>query len=116
MIDEIIRFQDGSFKGKDKDQVEDAKETRKKITESMKKNTISGKTDVIFTLKMFANRFEDKGFNSEQKKLLIRLLKTVKEERRNGNKKGTDQMLRYGIVGRIIRSSGSGQVPDELKE
>jgi len=24
-------------------------------------------------------------------------------------------MLRYGIVGRIIRSSGSGQVPDELK-
>ena len=115
LIDEIIRFQDGSFKGKDKDAIEDAKVTRKKITEAMKKNTISGKTDVIFTLKMFSNRFEDKGFNSEQKKLLIRLLKTVKEERKNNNTKWADQMLRYGIVGRIIRSSGSGQVPDELK-
>lgn len=115
LIDEIIRFQDGSFKGKDKDQVEDAKETRKKITSAMKNNEVKGKTDVIFTLKMFANRFEDKGFNSEQKKFLIRLLKTVKEEKIKLNKKWADQMLRYGIVGRIIRSSGSGQVPDELK-
>jgi hypothetical protein len=24
-------------------------------------------------------------------------------------------MLRYGIVGKIIRTSGNGQVPDELK-
>jgi hypothetical protein len=64
---------------------------------------------------MFSNRFEDKGFNSEQKKFLIRLLKTVKEKTRNGNKEGAKEMLRYGIVGKIIRSSGSGQVPDELK-
>ena len=124
LIEEIIKFQDGSFKWKDKDAIEDAKTTRTKITDAMnEQNKEIGKksekkTDIIFTLKMFANRFEDKWFNSEAKKDLIRILKTVREEKNKGNAANVEsakQILRYEIVGKIIRNSGNGQVPDELK-
>ena len=116
LIDEIIKFQDGSFKGKDKDAIEDAKATRKQIKDKISDTTIENKTDAAFMIKMFCNWFEDKWFNSERKKFLIRLLKTVKQEKARGNDEWAKKMLRYSIVGKIIKSSGNGQVPDELKE
>lgn len=117
LIEDIIKFQDGSFKGnnKDRDSIQDAKDTRTEIGKKIPRKWGESQTDVIFTIKMFVNWFEDKGFNSEHQKFLIRLLKTVKEENAKWHKESAKQMLRYGIVGKIIRNSGNGQVPDELR-
>jgi hypothetical protein len=115
IIDDIIKFQDGTFRGKDKDAIEDAKATRKCIKDEIKDYKVEGDNDAIYMMKLFANWFEDKGFSSEGKRFLIRSLKTVKSELDRKNYESAKQILRYTVVGKIIRSSGNGQVPDELR-
>ncbi|MEI6425778.1 MAG: hypothetical protein WCO66_00325 [Candidatus Absconditabacteria bacterium] len=115
-IDEVISFKDGSFKGKDKDEIQASIDTRIEIGKKIPKEKTENKGDIVYILKKFTNRFEGKGFGEEQKKHLVRLFKTVQAEKIKGNAKSADQILWYGIVGKIIKNSGTGQVPDELKK
>ncbi len=114
LIDEITDFNDGKFKGKDKDEIQWIQTARKKIAKEIPTNQLEDKNQVIYLLKKFFNRFEGRWFNTEEKRFLIRTLLTIKQEINQGNKESADEMLWYIIVGNIVKNSGNGQAPDEL--
>lgn len=114
LIWEITNFQDREFKSKDKDEKQWIQSARKAIANDIPRKKLSNENQVISIIKKFMNRFEEKGFNIEEKKFFIRALKTIKEEEKKGNKEGSDEILWYLVVWKVIESSWSNQAPDEL--
>lgn len=114
LIDEITDFHDGKFKGKDKDEIQGIQTARNKIAQEIPRNEIKDDNQIIYILKKFMNWFEWRWFNTEEKKFLIRALLTVQEEFKKGNKDSADEILRYMIVGNVVKNSGNGQAPNEL--
>lgn len=110
-INEIIDFDNWSFKWKNEDDRQNKADARSTISKTIPRKKISDKNEIISYVQMFMNWFEDKGFNTEEKRFLIRTLVAL-----NNNKKesSADEMLRYVIVWNIIRSSWHGQPPDQL--
>lgn len=114
LIDEITDFHDGKFKGKDKDEIQGIQTARNKISQEIPRNEIKDDNQIIYILKKFMNWFEWRWFNTEEKKFLIRALLTVQEEFKKGNNESANEILRYMIVGNVVKNSGNGQAPNEL--
>ncbi|AHB41745.1 hypothetical protein P148_SR1C00001G0958 [candidate division SR1 bacterium RAAC1_SR1_1] len=114
LIDEITDFQEGKFKGKNKDEIQGIQTARSRIAKDIPRKEIKDKNQVIYLLKKFMNWFEGRGFNTEEKKFLVRTLLTAKEEINKGHGQSADEMLWYVTVGNIVKNSGNGQAPDEL--
>lgn len=114
LIDEITDFQDGKFKGKNKDEIQGIQTARNRIAKEIPKKQLDDKNQVIYLLKKFMNWFEGRWFNTEEKKFLIRTLLTAKEEIKKGNSQSADEILWYVIVWNIVKNSGNQQAPDEL--
>lgn len=111
---EITDFQNWEFKAKDKDEKQWIQTARQKITKSIPKSKLNDENQVIYILKKFMNRFEQRGFNVEWKRFLIRSLKTIKEEENKWNTEWLEEMLWYLIVGNVVESSGNHQPPNDL--
>lgn len=114
LIWEITDFQNWEFKGKNKDEKQWMKTARNQIAKSIPKQKIDDENQIIYILKKFMNRFEQKWFNVEWKRFLIRTLKTIKEEEKKWNTEWLEEMLWYIIVWKVVESSWNQQPPDEL--
>lgn len=114
LIDGVIKYADGQFSGKDKDEIQSIQSFWKEVGNSIPKWKESD-AQVEYFLRKFINRFEDKGFSDNDRTIFIRRLKTASDEIKKGNTKQAEDILRYTIVGTIVKNSWRGWVPPELR-
>lgn len=113
VVQELMKCKNGVFDGKDKDENQSMQSFRQEVAEKLPTKSLEKET-VAYYLEKFLNRFEERGFTASNKGIFLRRLQTVNKLISLNREKEATDVLRYSIVGTIIKSL-HGSAPQELK-
>lgn len=113
VVNEVIKYTDGAFAGKDKDEIQSMQGFWSEVAKKIPKGKESD-AQVHYFLKKFINRFEERWFSDNDRSIFLRRLKTAQQEMAKGRAQQAEDILRYTIIWTIIKNSWRWGVPPEL--
>jgi len=113
-VQQLMKCKNGFFDGANTDENQTMQYFRNNVANEFPAKECS-KESVDFYLKKFLNRFEERWFTWSGRTIFVKRLQTVKKLMAAGRQSEAQDILRYSIVGTIVRTL-NGAAPQELQK